>query len=66
MTRESQEFYQGGETVMIGTYRNLKTGHLVRITEDGQALPEPEQGLATYEWISGDPNWLEEQPSQSQ
>ena len=57
MERESQEFYSGGEDVSVGTYRDLSTGELVRIYSDGEKLPEPDEGVATYEWISGDPDW---------
>jgi hypothetical protein len=62
MTRESRELYQSDDEVMVGTYRDLATGRLVHIRHDRDLLPPPEQGgIATYEWITEDPDWEEDQ-----
>jgi uncharacterized protein (TIGR00106 family) len=57
VTRESKELYQGGEEAAVGTYRDLASGEVARVFNNGDRLPEPPDRLATYAWISGDPEW---------
>jgi hypothetical protein len=61
MTRESRELYQGGDEVMPGTYRDLATGEIIHIKDDPGILPTKKGQLTSYEWISGHPDWDEDE-----
>ncbi|MCD6309405.1 MAG: hypothetical protein J7M18_01750 [Candidatus Eremiobacteraeota bacterium] len=58
MPRESKEFYSAGEQVDAGIYENLKNGIRIQILNDGDPLPEEEDGhIVIYTRISGNPYW---------